>query len=87
MLKIFAIFIIKFFLFIFSSLVSFSKKLPEFFDAYYPKFLKKIIRKFTAMPKENNKIVIIVGAGASADFVATQEKKLNENQGDIKFEI
>jgi cellobiose-specific phosphotransferase system component IIB len=39
------------------------------------------------MSKENNKIVIIVGAGASCDFVATQEKKLNENHGDIKFEI
>lgn len=44
------------------------------------------------MPKENKKeenkkIVIIVGAGASADFVAMQEKKLNENHGDIKYEI
>jgi hypothetical protein len=44
------------------------------------------------MPKENKKeenkkIVIIVGAGASCDFVAIQEKKLNENHGDIKFEI
>jgi len=44
------------------------------------------------MPKENRKeenkkIVIIVGAGASCDFVATQEKKFNENHGDIKFEI
>jgi hypothetical protein len=39
------------------------------------------------MNEEDKKIVIVIGAGASCDFIASEEKKLNEKHGDIKYEI
>ena len=39
------------------------------------------------MSEENRKIVIVVGAGASCDFVVSEDKKFNENHGNIKYEI
>ena len=39
------------------------------------------------MTEEKQKIVIVIGAGASCDFMASEEKKLNEKHGDIKYEI
>jgi hypothetical protein len=39
------------------------------------------------MSEENRKIVIVIGAGASCDFVVSEDKKFNENHGDIKYEI
>ncbi len=39
------------------------------------------------MSEENRKIVIVIGAGASCDFVLSEDKKFNENHGDIKYEI
>ena len=39
------------------------------------------------MTEEKQKIVIVIGAGASADFVLSEDKKLNEKHGDIKYEI
>jgi hypothetical protein len=39
------------------------------------------------MTEEYKKIVIVIGAGASCDFIASEEKKLNEKHGDIKYEI
>ncbi len=39
------------------------------------------------MTEEKQKIGIVIGAGASADFVLSEDKKLNEKHGDIKYEI
>jgi hypothetical protein len=39
------------------------------------------------MTEEKQKIVIVIGAGASADFTMTEKKNLNEKHGDIKYEI
>jgi len=39
------------------------------------------------MSEGNRKIVIVIGAGASCDFAVSEDKKFNENHGDIKYEI
>jgi hypothetical protein len=39
------------------------------------------------MSEEDKKIVIVVGAGASCDFIVSEDKKFNENHGNIKYEI
>jgi len=51
-----------------------------------PKIPKDLITN-SKMTEEKQKIVIVIGAGASEDFVLSGDKKLHEKHGDIKYEI